>query len=201
MAFVELNNPGKKVLLMGNEAIARGALEAGVNFCSGYPGNPASEVIEALSKAAEKFGVYVEWSVNEIVALEAAGAAAAAGLRSLTAMKNLGADVCSDFLMTVNLSGTKGGFVLVTGDDPFAHSTTTELDTRNYARFADIPLFEPSTAQEAKDMTKFALDLSEEIGVICMVRTVTRLSHSRGVVTLGPISEEKRVASFSSEEM
>jgi len=201
MAFVELNNPGKKVLLMGNEAIARGALEAGVNFCSGYPGNPASEVIEALSKAAEKFGVYVEWSVNEIVALEAAGAAAAAGLRSLTAMKNLGADVCSDFLMTVNLSGTKGGFVLVTGDDPFAHSTTTELDTRNYARFADIPLFEPSTAQEAKDMTKFALDLSEEIGVICMVRTVTRLSHSRGVVTLGLIPEEKRVASFSSEEM
>jgi indolepyruvate ferredoxin oxidoreductase alpha subunit len=201
MSFAELDNLGKKVLLMGNEAIARGALEAGVNFCSGYPGNPASEIIEALSSAAEKFDIYVEWSVNEIIALEAAGAAAAAGLRSLTAMKNLGADVCSDFLMTVNLSGTKGGFVLVTGDDPLAHSTTTELDTRNYARFADIPLLEPSTVQEAKDMTKFAFELSEEIGLICMVRTVTRLSHARGVVTLGPIPKEKRTASFSSQDM
>lgn len=154
----------KRVLLMGDEAIARGALEAGVNFCTGYPGNPASEIIETLAKAAEKFGVYVEWSVNEIVALEAAGAAAASGLRALSAMKNLGADVCSDFLMTVNLSGTKGGFVLVTGDDPLAHSTTTELDTRNYARLADIPLLEPATVQEAKDMTKFAFNLSQELG-------------------------------------
>jgi indolepyruvate ferredoxin oxidoreductase alpha subunit len=201
MSLFELDEPGKKVLLMGNEAIARGALEAGVNFCSGYPGNPASEVVEALAKAAKKFDIYVEWSVNEIVALEAAGAAAATGLRSLTAMKNLGADVCSDFLMTVNLSGTKGGFVMVTGDDPFAHSTTTELDTRNYARFADIPLLEPSTAQEAKDMTKFAFELSEELGVICMIRTVTRLSYARGVVTLGQIPREKRVATFSSQEM
>jgi indolepyruvate ferredoxin oxidoreductase alpha subunit len=201
MSLLELDEPGQKVLLLGNEAIARGALEAGVNFCSGYPGNPASEVIEALAKAARKFDIYVEWSVNEIVALEAAGAAAAAGLRALTAMKNLGADVCSDFLMTVNLSGTKGGFVLVTGDDPYAHSTTTELDTRNYARFADIPLLEPSTAQEAKDMARFAFELSEELGVICMIRTVTRLSHARGVVTLGSIPKEKRKATFDLHEM
>ena len=201
MSLFDLVEPGRKGLLMGNEAIARGALEAGVDFCTGYPGNPASEVVEALAKAARKFGIYVEWSVNEIVALEAAGAAAAAGLRALTAMKNLGADVCSDFLMTVNLSGTRGGFVLVTGDDPSAHSTTTELDTRNYARFADIPLLEPSTAQEAKDMTKFAFELSEEIGLICMVRTVTRLSHARGVVTLGPIPKEKRTAAFSSQDL
>lgn len=201
MSLFDLDEPGRKVLLMGNEAIARGALEAGVNFCSGYPGNPASEVVEALAKAAEKFGIYVEWSVNEIVALEAAGAASAAGLRSLTAMKNLGADVCSDFLMTVNLSGTRGGFVLVTGDDPSAHSTTTELDTRNYARFADIPLLEPSTAQEAKDMTKFAFEISEELGLICMVRTVTRLSHARGVVMLGPLLKEKRTATFSSQDL
>ncbi len=201
MSQLDLNESGRRVLLMGNEAIARGALEAGVNFCSGYPGNPASEVVEALAKVAEKFNIYVEWSVNEIVALEASAAAAAAGLRSLTAMKNLGADVCSDFLMTVNLSGTKGGFVLVTGDDPSAHSTTTELDTRNYARFADIPLLEPSTAQEAKDMTKFAFEISEELGLICMVRTVTRLSHARGIVTLGPIPREKRTASFSSQDL
>jgi len=201
MSYVEVDEPRKRVLFMGNEAIARGALEAGVSFCSGYPGNPASEILETLAKAAKKFNLHVEWSVNEIVALEVAGAAAAAGLRALTAMKNLGADVCADFLMTVNLSGTKGGFVLVTGDDPSAHSTTTELDTRNYARLADIPLLEPATTQEAKDMTRFAFELSEELGVICMVRTVTRLSHSRGVVTLGSLPREKRVAGFSSQDM
>ncbi|MGD8546013.1 MAG: thiamine pyrophosphate-dependent enzyme, partial [Candidatus Bathyarchaeota archaeon] len=152
------------------------------------------------SRIAEDFDFHVEWSVNEIVALEVAGAAAIAGLRALTAMKNLGADVCSDFLMTTNLSGTRGGFVLVVSDDPSAHSTTSELDTRNYARFADIPLLEPATIQEAKDMTRWAFDLSEELGVICMVRMTTRLSHSRGVVTLGPILREKRVASFSSDD-
>jgi indolepyruvate ferredoxin oxidoreductase alpha subunit len=201
MSHVGMDESDKKVLMMGNEAIARGALEAGVNFCSGYPGNPASEILETLAKVAEKFGIYVEWSVNEIVALEAAGAAAATGLRALTAMKNLGANVCADFLMTVNLSGTRGGFVLITGDDPSAHSTTTELDTRNYARLVDVPLLEPATTEEAKDMTKFAFDLSEELGVICMVRTVTRLSHSRGVVTLGSLPREKRAAVFGSQDM
>ncbi|MEM2672796.1 MAG: hypothetical protein QXF20_04300, partial [Candidatus Hadarchaeales archaeon] len=180
-----MDQPGRRMLLSGNEAIARGALEAGVQVCSGYPGNPASEVVEALLEVSRDFDLYVEWSTNEMVALEVAGAAAATGLRSLTAMKNLGVDVCSDFLMTVNLSGTKGGFVLVTGDDPAAHSTTTELDTRNYARMADVPLLEPSTPQEAKEMTKWAFELSEELGLICMVRSVTRLSHSRGVVELG----------------
>ncbi|MGD8566190.1 MAG: thiamine pyrophosphate-dependent enzyme, partial [Candidatus Bathyarchaeota archaeon] len=134
------------------------------------------------------------------VALEAAGAAAFTGLKALTAMKNLGADVCSDFLMTTNLSGTRGGFVLVTGDDPSAHSTTSELDSRNYARFADIPLLEPATIQEAKDMTKWAFELSEELGVICMVRTVTRLAHSRGDVALGKLEREDRVANFSSDD-
>jgi len=201
MSQVEVDEPGKRILLMGNEAIARGALEAGVSFCSGYPGNPASEILETLAKVAKKFNLHVQWSVNEIVALEAAGAAAAAGLRALTAMKNLGANVCADFLMTVNLSGTRGGFVMVTGDDPSAHSTTTELDTRNYARFADIPLLEPATIQEAKDMTKLAFDLSEELGVVCMLRTVTRLSHSRGVATLGSMPRQKRVAEFSSQDM
>ena len=201
MSYIGIDEPGKRMLLMGNEAIARGALEAGVHFCSGYPGNPASEILTTLSDVAKEFDSYVEWSVNEIVALEAAGAAAISGLRALTAMKNLGADVCADFLMTANLSGTKGGFVLVTGDDPSAHSTTSELDTRNYARFAGIPLLEPATTQEAKDMTNWAFDLSEELEVICMIRTVTRLSHSRGVVTLGPIKPEKRSANFGFQDM
>jgi indolepyruvate ferredoxin oxidoreductase alpha subunit len=187
--------------MMGNEAIARGALEAGVNFCSGYPGNPASEILDVLASVAKECDIYVEWSVNEIVALEAAAAAAFTGLRALTAMKNLGVDVCSDFIMTANLSGTRGGLVLVSGDDPSAHSTTTELDTRNYARFAQIPLLEPATTQEAKDMTKWAFELSEDLGIMCMLRTVTRISHSRGVVTLGQRNHAKRSANFSSEDI
>lgn len=194
---VEIDEPGRKVLLMGNEAIARGAIEAGVDFCSGYPGNPASEILETLAGVAKKLDFLTEWSVNEIVALEAAGAAACAGLRAMTVMKNMGVDVCSDFLMTVNMSGTKGGFVLISGDDPAVHSSNSELDTRNYARFADIPLLEPATTQEAKDMTKWAFDLSEELGVLCMVRTVTRLSHSSGLVSLGPITREERSAEFA----
>lgn len=196
-----LGESGKRTLMMGNEAIARGALEAEVNFCSGYPGNPASEILDVLTSVAKEYDIHVEWSVNEIVALEAAAAAAFTGLRALTAMKNLGVDVCSDFIMTANLSGTRGGLVLVSGDDPSAHSTTTELDTRNYARFAQIPLLEPATTQEAKDMTKWAFELSEDLGIMCMLRTVTRISHSRGVVTLGQINHARRSANFSSEDM
>jgi len=202
MTHIGLDNCNKKVLMMGNEAIARGALEAGVHFCSGYPGNPASEILDVLAKISREYDdLYVEWSVNEIVALESAAAASQAGLRALTAMKNLGADVCSDFLMTVNLAGTRGGLVLIVGDDPAAHSTTTELDTRNYARFAQIPLLEPATIQEAKDMTKWAFELSEDLGLICMLRTVTRLSHSRGVVTLSKINRIKKTADINPEDM
>jgi len=197
MSYVEIDEPGKRVLLMGNEAIARGALEAGVNFCSSYPGTPASEILENLSRVADKFGIYAEWSVNEKVAMEAAGAAAYSGLRALTAMKCAGVNVSADFLVTTSLAGTRGGFVFVSGDDPSALSSTAELDTRHYARYSEIPLLEPATAQEAKDMTKWAFDLSEELGVVCMIRSTTRLSHSRGVVTLGPISRAKRTVAFT----
>ncbi len=201
MSHVEIDKPGKRVLLMGNEAIARGAIEAGVNFCSSYPGTPASEIMETLIKTAGKFGHYAEWSVNEKVAMEAAGAAAFSGLRALTAMKCAGVNVCSDFLVTTNLAGTRGGFVLVSGDDPSALSSTAELDTRHYARYAEIPLLEPATSQEAKEMTKWAFELSEELQVIVMIRSTTRLSHSRGVVTLGPIFREKRRADFTPTDL
>ncbi|MFQ5836718.1 MAG: indolepyruvate ferredoxin oxidoreductase, partial [Candidatus Bathyarchaeia archaeon] len=201
MSYVEIDEPGKRVLLMGNEAIARGAIEAGVNFCSSYPGTPASEIMETLIRTADKFGHYAEWSVNEKVAMEAAGAAAYSGLRALTAMKCAGVNVVSDFLVTTTLAGTRGGFILVTGDDPSALSSTAELDTRHYARYAEIPLLEPATAQEAKEMTKWAFELSEELQVIVMIRSTTRLSHSRGVVTLGPISREKRTADFTPTDL
>lgn len=197
MLNVEIDDPGKSVLLMGNEAIARGAIEAGVDFCTAYPGTPSSEIMGTLSKVANKFGFYAEWSTNEIVALEAAGAAAFTGLRSLCAMKHQGINVCADFLASVNQSDTRGGFVLVVCDDPGAHSSTQEEDSRNFVRFIDIPLLEPSSIQEAKDMLKWTFELSESLKSICMLRSVTRISHARGNVKLGEIQKGGRKASIS----
>ena len=196
MSTVKIDQPGKSVLMMGNEAIARGAIEAGVDFCAAYPGTPSSEIPESLARVAEHFGLYAEWSTNEMVALEAAAAASLSGLRAIVAMKQNGVNVCSDFLMTVNLSGTKGGLVFVAADDPSAISSSSEQDSRNFAGFADLPLLEPATFQEAKDMTKWAFEVSEMVGLPCILRSVTRLSHSRGNVKLGEIPERKRSARF-----
>lgn len=194
---ITLDAPGREVLLMGNEAIARGAIEAGVAFCSAYPGTPSSEILGVLAEAAPKLGFYAEWSTNEIVAMEAAAAAAFSGLRAMCSMKSQGLSVCADFLTTLNLSGTKGGLVIVVCDDPAALSSVNEIDTRSYAEIADLPLFEPATVQEAKDMTKFAFELSEELCEPCIVRSVTRISHGRGNVRLGEISKERRAAELS----
>ncbi|UCC59802.1 MAG: indolepyruvate ferredoxin oxidoreductase, partial [Dehalococcoidia bacterium] len=196
MSTLTMNQPGKSVLMMGNEAIARGAIEAGVDFCSAYPGTPSTEITESLARVADHFGLYVEWSTNEIVSLEAATAASLAGLRAIVAMKQNGVNVCADFLMTMVLSGIKSGLVFVAADDPSAISSSNEQDSRNFARFADLPLVEPATFQEAKDMTKWAFELSEKLGLPCMFRSVTRLSHSRGNVQLGEIPEKSRLARF-----
>ncbi|MCK5654305.1 MAG: indolepyruvate ferredoxin oxidoreductase subunit alpha [Dehalococcoidia bacterium] len=196
MSILAIDQPGRSVLMMGNEAIARGAIEAGVDFSTAYPGTPSSEIIESLARVAEHFGFYTEWSTNEIVALEAAAAASLSGLRAIVAMKQNGVNVCSDFLLTVNLTGTKGGLVFVVGDDPSAISSSNEQDSRNFARFADLPLLEPATFQEAKDMTRWAFELSESVGLPCMIRSVTRLSHSRGNVKLAEIPQRSRSARF-----
>ncbi len=149
MSVLSQDSPGKKTLFMGNEAIARGAIEAGVQVCAAYPGNPSSEIIGSLSQVAEELGLYVEWSVNEKVALEVATAASFAGLRGLTAMKQNGLNVASDFLLNLNLSGSKGGLVVVVCDDPSALSSSNEEDSRLYAKMGDLPLLEPSTPKEA----------------------------------------------------
>ncbi|MBE0479841.1 MAG: 4Fe-4S binding protein [Dehalococcoidia bacterium] len=196
MPTVDLNQPGKTLLMMGNEAIARGAVEAGVDFAAAYPGTPSSEILEALARVADKLGFYVEWSTNEMVALQAATAAAFSGLRSLVAMKQNGVNVCSDFLMGVNLTGINGALVFMACDDPSGISSNNEEDSRNYARFADLPLLEPATFQEAKEMTRWAFEVSEKLKLPCMLRSVTRLSHSRGNVTLGEITREQRSARF-----
>ncbi len=184
MSIIAKNTPGKTVLMMGNEAIARGALEAGVKVCAAYPGNPSSEIIGSLSSVADLFGLHVEWSVNEKVALEVAAAASFAGLRGLCAMKQNGLNVAADFLFNLNLTGCEGGLVLVVADDPGALSSSNEEDSRAFARVGDLPLLEPATFQETKEMTKWAFDLSEELELPVLVRSVTRVSHARGNVLL-----------------
>jgi indolepyruvate ferredoxin oxidoreductase alpha subunit len=191
MSILSKDSPGTKTLLMGNEAIARGAIEAGVQVCAAYPGNPSSEIIGSLSQVARELGIYVEWSVNEKVALEVATAASFAGLRGLTAMKQNGLNVASDFLFNLNLTGSKGGLVVVVCDDPSALSSTNEEDSRLYAKMCNLPLLEPSTVQEAQKMTRWAFDLSEELGLPCLIRSVTRLSHARGNAEFGRIPKKR----------
>jgi len=187
MSVITLNEPGKELLMMGNEAIARGALEAGVRVGAAYPGTPSTDIIENLAAVASQMGLYVEWSVNEKVALEVASAAAFSGLRAICAMKQNGMNVASDYLLTLNLVGVKTGLVLVACDDPQGHSSNNEQDSRFFAKMADLPLLEPCTFQESKEMTQWAFELSEEVGGVVILRGVTRTSHARGNVVLGKL--------------
>ncbi len=184
------------LLLQGNEAIARGAIEGGVIFCSGYPGNPSSEIIETLAGAANDLPIYVEWSINEKVAMEAATAASFAGCRALVSMKQNGVNVTSDFLTNLTLSGTKGGLVLVSCDDPGGISSTNEEDARIFAKLSGIPLLEPATPQEALEMTRWAFELSESIKNIVMIRSVSRLSHTRSNVLIHDLPDLNPKACF-----
>ena len=188
---------GARCLLMGNEAIARGALEAGVSVAAGYPGTPSSEIIENLARVAGERNLYVEWSVNEKVAMEVAAAASYAGLRSMCVMKQNGVNVGSDFLLHLALAGTRGGMIIVPCDDPGALSSINEGEARQFARLLEIPLLEPGDFQEAKDMTRWAFELSEEIRNLVMVRSVTRLSHASGTVVLGELPEPRKEARFT----
>jgi indolepyruvate ferredoxin oxidoreductase alpha subunit len=196
----KLLSPAKtEVLFMGNEAIARGALEAGVSVVSGYPGTPSSEVIERLSEVARERNIYVEWSTNEKVALEVAAAASFAGLRSMCVMKQNGVNVASDFLLHLASSGTRGGIVLVECEDPGALSSVNEAESRYFARMLEVPLLEPANIQEAKDLTKWAFELSEKIRNIVIMRSVTRMSHASGNVICGRLPEKFRTARFISD--
>ncbi len=183
---MKIKNPSERILLLGNEAIAHGAIEGGVAYATGYPGNPSSEIVETLFKLKTNNDVIVEWSVNEQVALEAAAAFAFTGQRAVVTMKQNGINVCSDFLTTVCLDKLPGALLVVVCDDPGPLTSSNEEDSRHFAKIAQIPLFEPSTPQEAKEMAVFALDLSQQYGLPCLLRTVSRLSHGRGPVSLGP---------------
>ena len=187
---------GSRLLLMGNDAIARGAMEAGVSVAAGYPGTPSSEIIENMARAAQDRNIYAEWSVNEKVALEVAAAASFAGLRSMAVMKQVGMNVAADFLLHLTQYGTRGGLVLVSCEDPGALSSTNEGESRFYAKMMEFPLLEPGDFQEAKDMTKWAFQLSEEIKNMVMLRSVTRLSHSSGNVVMGDLPQVEARARF-----
>lgn len=170
-----------KKIMLGNEAIARGAWEAGVKVSSAYPGTPSTEISENVVKYDE---IYAEWSPNEKVAMEVAIGASMAGVRSLVSMKHVGVNVASDPLYTVSYIGVNGGLVMIAADDPGLYSSQNEQDSRAVARAAKVPVIEPSDSNEAKEFVKFAYDLSEEYDTPVMVRTTTRLAHSQGVVEL-----------------
>jgi len=170
-------------LLSGNEAIARGAYEIGVGVASAYPGTPSTEILETVAK--EYPDIYAEWSPNEKVALEVGIGAAFAGARALVAMKHVGVNVAADPLFTLSYTGIRGGFVLISADDPGMHSSQNEQDNRNYAKFAKIPLLEPSDSNEAKEFVKEAFHISEQYDTPVMVRITTRIAHSESIVELG----------------
>ncbi|MGI6417353.1 MAG: indolepyruvate ferredoxin oxidoreductase subunit alpha [Thermoguttaceae bacterium] len=192
-----------KELLSGNEAIARGAYEAGVVVATGYPGTPSTEVLETLVRF--KGEVYCEWSPNEKVAFEVAAGASLSGARAIVTMKHVGLNVAADPLMTLAYTGTVGGLVAVVADDPGMHSSQNEQDTRHFARFAKVPMLEPSDSREAKEMVALGLEISEEFRTPVILRSSTRVSHSRSLVTLSsravsqrPLGFEKNPARFVS---
>jgi indolepyruvate ferredoxin oxidoreductase, alpha subunit len=169
-----------KKLLTGNEALARGAYEAGVRYASAYPGTPSTEILENI--ATYKENILAEWATNEKVAMEAAIGASIAGARSLAAMKHVGVNVAADPLFTFAYTGVNGGMVLVTADEPGQHSSQNEQDNRNYAKFAKIPMLEPSDSQESKDMVLAAFQISEDYDTPVLMRVTTRTCHSKGIV-------------------
>ncbi len=185
--MVDLLSDSKQELLLGNEAITRGLFEAGVKFASTYPGTPSSEVGNLLEELSEKAGMYFEFSSNEKTAMEVSAAAASSGVRSFVFMKHVGLNVAADPLMTLTYAGVRAGMLVMSADDPSAHSSQNEQDNRYYSTLALMPMVEPSNPQEAKDFIKEAYEISEKLGLPLLYRTTTRVNHARSVVTFGPL--------------
>jgi len=186
--FYAEKSPGSKAILLGNEAIARGILEAGVIIGAGYPGTPSSEILTVLAEMQPYHPhLKLEWSINEKVAFEVAFGGSMSNVRSVVSMKHVGVNVASDAFMTAAYAGARGGMVLISADDPNCYSSQNEQDNRYFGLHALVPIFEPSTPQEAKDLIKYAFMFSEEFQTIVLFRTTTRLNHGRGDVLLGEI--------------
>jgi indolepyruvate ferredoxin oxidoreductase alpha subunit len=182
------------VLLSGNEAIARGAYQVGVTVATGYPGTPSTEILENLVQF--KADIYCEWAPNEKVALEVAAGASLAGARAIVTMKHVGLNVAADPLMTLSYIGTVGGLVIIVADDPGMHSSQNEQDTRHFARFAKIPILEPSDSQEACDFVTLGMAISEEFRTPVILRSTTRVSHSRSLVAVSERTLPERPVGF-----
>ncbi|NLZ29084.1 MAG: indolepyruvate ferredoxin oxidoreductase subunit alpha, partial [Firmicutes bacterium] len=184
----------KKNYVMGNDAIAAGALEAGVAFVTGYPGTPATEIVEGCLRGKD---VFVEWSVNEKVAIEMAMGASLCNLRSMSVMKHNGTNFAADFIMHMNFTGVRGGMVLVSADDPGAYSSQNEEDTRILLHtYGHLPLFDPASPAEAKKMIKEAFELSEKNGSCYVLRPVMRICHSRSIIQLADQKKLGRTPEF-----
>jgi indolepyruvate ferredoxin oxidoreductase alpha subunit len=191
---------GKEILMFGNEAIARGALEAGLGFASTYPGTPSSEIslnFFQISKQVDDF--YFEYSTNEKVAMEVAAAAANCGVRSMCVMKHVGVNVAADTLMTLAYVGVKGGMVIVSADDPYMFSSQNEQDNRYYGKLSGLPVLEPSSVAEAREMACRAFDLSEELNEPVILRTTTRINHSTGPVVPGGLKPRRPRGRFEKD--
>jgi indolepyruvate ferredoxin oxidoreductase alpha subunit len=200
MSSIAMNQPGATVLLMGNEAIARGAIEAGIGVAAAYPGSPSSEVLLTIASVAKQMNIHAEWSVNEKVAMEVAAGASFAGIRSFAAMKQNGANVAVDFIVNLNMSGIgEAGMVIFVSDDPSQVTSSNEQDSRTIAKWLDNPLLEPSNAQEAKEMIKWAYEVSEAVGLLTIVRGVTRISYTKSNVVLGKLPEKEKKKAFFPE--
>lgn len=181
-----------KRLLLGDEALALGAINAGLSGVYAYPGTPSTEITEFIQEdaLAAKRGIHSRWCTNEKTAMEAALGMSYAGKRALVCMKHVGMNVCADAFVNSAITGVNGGLVVVAADDPSMHSSQNEQDSRYYGKFAMVPTFEPSTQQEAYDMISEAFDLSEKLGEPVLFRMVTRLAHSRASVEVGEAREE-----------
>ena len=191
------NAPGLRIVLLGNEAIARGILEAGVIIGAGYPGTPSSEILITLAEMQKFYpNLNVEWSINEKVAFEVAYGGSMSNARSVASMKHVGLNVASDAFMTAAYAGARGGMVVISADDPSCYSSQNEQDNRYFGLHALVPIFEPSNPQEAKDLIKYAFEFSEEFQTLVLFRTTTRLNHGRGDVLLGEIKKIDREYGF-----
>ena len=179
-----------KELLLGNGAIALGAIAAGVRLVSGYPGTPSTEVLQTVAQYNTDGGIYVEWSTNEKAALEVAAGASYCGARTMVTMKQVGLNVASDPLMSLAYIGVKGGMVVLVADDPGPISSQTEQDTRRFGEYSNIPVLDPSSPEEAYQMAKYGFELSESIGMPVILRPTTKICHASGAVEI----DEKRAA-------
>ncbi len=190
------DKPDSYALLNGDEAVARGAVEAAVKVATAYPGTPSTEILEALAAASKETGMYAEWSINEIVAVEVAVGASMAGVRSIACMKHVGMNVASDAVMTLAYTGVEGGLVLAVADDPALHSSQNEQDTRYFAIHAKLPLLDAGSPQEALDMAREAYSISEKTHLPIILRLTTRVAHGKARVKLDSIQKPVDNAEF-----